>query len=133
MVTMTRPTQYDVSYNLLRARDFRAKGPGFLLASRIYIYREYPFRVLTTITTVGGVYVAYSGPKHASNTRPPYKFRKTREAARKGGGTEASVTQMASSEGTGARKKRDERHDTTPRAEARNGPDYLDLRQAVHD
>ena len=34
---------------------------------------------------------------------------------------------------TSAGQKRDGRHDTTPRAVSRNGPDYRDVRQALHD
>ena len=44
-----------------------------------------------------------------------------------------SVAQMVSSGGSSERKKRDERHDATPRAEQRNGPAYREVRQALHD
>ena len=50
-----------------------------------------------------------------------------------GGGSKVSVAQMVSSGGSSERKKRDERHDATPRAEQRNGPAYREVRQALHD
>ena len=52
----------------LRAYAAMRTGAVFLLASGIYVYRDYPFRVLTTITTVGGVYVAYMW--HIQHTPP---------------------------------------------------------------
>ena len=45
-----------------------------------------------------------------------------------GGGTKESVTQNMERGEASAGKKRDERHDTTPRAVSRNGPAYRNVR-----
>ena len=50
-----------------------------------------------------------------------------------GGGTKVLATEKMDQREASAGQKRDGRHDATPRATSRNGPEYRDVRQHVND